>query len=113
SIPAARRMIVDADPVEACLLAAGDERGDVRQRAADGDAEIDADPGHLTKAPALSKRTRLSTFTRSVTQKCRTERARVRWEREARDHGAVKRRNQKKRLQARRPPGPRRLRSPI
>jgi hypothetical protein len=30
SVAAARRMIMDADPIEACLLAAGDERGDVR-----------------------------------------------------------------------------------
>ena len=30
SVPAARRMIVDADAVEAGLLAAGDERGEVR-----------------------------------------------------------------------------------
>jgi hypothetical protein len=52
-------MIMDADPVEACVLAAGDERGDVWQWPADRDAEIDSDPGHLTKAPALSKRTRL------------------------------------------------------
>jgi hypothetical protein len=52
-------MIMDADPVEACLLAAGDERGDVRQRPADRDAEVDADPGHLMNAPAFSKRTRL------------------------------------------------------
>jgi hypothetical protein len=44
-------MIMDTDAVEACLLAAGDERGEVRQRSPNRDSEIDADPGHLTKAP--------------------------------------------------------------
>jgi hypothetical protein len=52
-------MIMDADAVEACLLAAGDERGDVRQRSSNRDSDIDADPGHLTKAPSFSTRFRL------------------------------------------------------
>src|SRR5215831_15463797 len=47
-------MIMDSDAVEACLLAADDERGKVRQRSPNGDSEIDADPGHLTKAPLFS-----------------------------------------------------------
>src|SRR5262249_33616777 len=51
SVAAAGRMIMDTDAVEACLLAAGDERGEVRQRSPNRDSEIDADPGHLTKAP--------------------------------------------------------------
>src|SRR5262249_3699940 len=54
SVPAARRMIMDSDAVEACLLAADDERGEVKQRSPNGDSEIDADPGHLTKAPLFS-----------------------------------------------------------
>src|SRR6516225_5507835 len=54
SVPAAGRMIVDTDAVEACLLAAGDERGEVRQRSSNRDSEIDADPGHLRKAPLFS-----------------------------------------------------------
>jgi hypothetical protein len=47
-------MIMDTDAVEACLLAADDERGEVRQRSPNRDSEIDADPGHLTKAPLFS-----------------------------------------------------------
>src|SRR5262245_25394711 len=47
-------MIVDTDTVEAGLLAADDERGEVRQRSPNRDSEIDADPGHLTKAPLFS-----------------------------------------------------------
>jgi hypothetical protein len=47
-------MIMDTDAVEACLLAAGDERGEVRQRSPNRDSEIDADPGHLTRAPLFS-----------------------------------------------------------
>jgi hypothetical protein len=50
-------MIMDTDAVEACLLAADDERGEVRQRSPNRDAEIDADPGHLTKAPSFSSPT--------------------------------------------------------
>src|SRR5215470_4579746 len=52
--PRIGRMIMDSDAVEACLLAADDERGKVRQRSPNGDSEIDADPGHLTKAPLVS-----------------------------------------------------------
>src|SRR5262249_39477622 len=57
SVPAARRMVVDTDAVEACLLAAGDERGEVGQRSPNRDSQIDADPGHLTKAPSFSSLT--------------------------------------------------------
>jgi hypothetical protein len=39
---------MDADTVEACLFAADDERGKVRQRPTDGNSESDADTGHLT-----------------------------------------------------------------
>src|SRR5215813_13583712 len=49
-------MVVDTDAVEACLLAAGDERGEVRQRSPNRDSKIDADPGHLTKAPYFRAR---------------------------------------------------------
>src|SRR5262245_9363680 len=50
-------MIMDTDAVEACLLAAGDERGEVGQRSPNRDSQIDADPGHLTKAPSFSSLT--------------------------------------------------------
>src|SRR5215475_3403013 len=50
-------MVVDTDAVEARLLAAGDERGEVRQRSPNRDSQIDADPGHLTKAPSFSSLT--------------------------------------------------------
>ena len=51
SVPAAGRMVVDADAVEARVLAAGDERRDVGQGPADRNPEGDAEPGHLTKPP--------------------------------------------------------------
>jgi hypothetical protein len=41
-------MVVDADAVEASVLAAGDKRRDVGQRTADRYPESDAEPGHLT-----------------------------------------------------------------
>jgi hypothetical protein len=39
---------MDADTVEACLLAADDERGEVRQGPTDRNSQRDADPGHPT-----------------------------------------------------------------
>src|SRR5262245_37346561 len=47
-------MIMDTDTVETCLLATGDERGEIRQRSSHRDSEIDADPGHVAKAPSFS-----------------------------------------------------------
>ena len=47
-VPAARRVIVDADAIEACVLATGDERGDVWQGPADRDSKSDANPSHST-----------------------------------------------------------------
>jgi hypothetical protein len=44
---------MDTDAVEACLLAAADERGEVRQRSPNWDSEVDTDPGHLTKVPSF------------------------------------------------------------
>jgi hypothetical protein len=41
-------VVVNAYTVEAGVLATGDERRDVRQRSADGDANGDAKPWHLT-----------------------------------------------------------------
>jgi hypothetical protein len=39
-------MVVNADTVEACRLASGDERGDLRQRPADRNPERDTEPVH-------------------------------------------------------------------
>ena len=47
---------MDTDTVEACLLAAHDERGEVGQRSPNRDSEIDADPRHLTKAPSFASK---------------------------------------------------------
>jgi hypothetical protein len=41
-------MIMDADTVEACLLATGDKSGELGQGPANRDPESDADRGHLT-----------------------------------------------------------------
>jgi hypothetical protein len=46
---------MDADAVEACLLTADDECGEVGQRPPNRDSEIDADPRHLTEAPSFSR----------------------------------------------------------
>jgi hypothetical protein len=43
-------MIVDADTIKACVLAAGYESGNVRQGPADRDPESDPDSGHLTSS---------------------------------------------------------------
>src|SRR5262249_56179950 len=53
SVPAARGMIMDTDTVEACLLAAHDEPGDVRQWSANRDSEIEVEPDHLAKTTTL------------------------------------------------------------
>src|SRR5882672_5724353 len=45
-IPAAGGVVVDADPVEAGILALRDERGDVGKRPTDRNPKSDADPGH-------------------------------------------------------------------
>src|ERR671936_1300099 len=50
-------MVMNADAVEACLLAAGDEGGEVRQGAPNGDSDIHADPLHLREAPSFSRPT--------------------------------------------------------
>jgi hypothetical protein len=47
-------MIMDTDTVEACLLAARDERGEVGQRSPNRDSEVDADPRHLMTAPSFA-----------------------------------------------------------
>jgi hypothetical protein len=39
---------MDADTVEACLFAADDERGKVKQGPTDGNSDSDADTRHLT-----------------------------------------------------------------
>jgi hypothetical protein len=39
-------MVVNADTVESCRLAPGNERGDIRQRPADWNPERDAEPIH-------------------------------------------------------------------
>src|SRR5262249_53072747 len=49
-------MIMDTDTVEARLLAADDERGEVGQRSPNRDPEIDADPRHLTNAPSFASK---------------------------------------------------------
>src|SRR5215467_4488005 len=49
-------MIMDTDTVEARLLAADDERGEVGQRSPNRDSEIDADPRHLTNAPSFASK---------------------------------------------------------
>ena len=46
-IPAAGRMVVDADTVEARVFAAGDESGNVGQGPADRNPQSHAKPGHL------------------------------------------------------------------
>src|SRR5215471_11015720 len=52
-VPAARRVIVDADTIEAGVLATGDERSKVWQRSAEWNAKSDANPGHLASFPIL------------------------------------------------------------
>jgi hypothetical protein len=42
---------MDADTVEACLFAADDERGKIRQGPTDGNSESYADTCHLTTPP--------------------------------------------------------------
>jgi hypothetical protein len=49
-------MIMDTDTVEARLLAAHDERGEVGQRSPNRDSEIDADPRHLMTAPSFASK---------------------------------------------------------
>jgi hypothetical protein len=39
-------MVVDPDTVKSCLLAANDERGEVRQGPTDRNSERDPDPSH-------------------------------------------------------------------
>jgi hypothetical protein len=48
---------MDADTLEACLLAAGNERGEVRQGPANRDPESDADRRHLTSFPKIRTET--------------------------------------------------------
>src|SRR5262249_36336172 len=48
SVTATRGVIMDADTVEACLFAADDERGKVKQGPTDGNSDSDADTRHLT-----------------------------------------------------------------
>src|SRR5689334_16976111 len=50
-------MVMDADAVEACVLAAGDEGGELRQGAPNGHSDIHSDPRHLRKAPSFSRPT--------------------------------------------------------
>ena len=52
-IAAAGRMVVNADAIEAGVLAAGDERRNFGQGAADGDAYGDAKRGHWTLVPIV------------------------------------------------------------
>jgi hypothetical protein len=49
-------MIMDTDTVEARLLAAHDERGEVGQRSPNRDSDVDADPRHLMKAPSFASK---------------------------------------------------------
>jgi len=42
---------MNANTVETCLFAAGDERGKVRQGPTDRNSESNADPRHLTTFP--------------------------------------------------------------
>src|SRR5260370_18471137 len=49
SVTAARGMIMDTDAVEACRLAASDERGEVGQGSTNRDSESDTDRGHLLR----------------------------------------------------------------
>jgi hypothetical protein len=54
---------MDTDTVEACLFAANDERGKVRQGPTDGNSESDTDTFHLTtfSSPDLVTERLLST----------------------------------------------------
>lgn len=52
-VPAARRVIVDADTIKAGVLAADDERSKVWQRSADWNAKSDTNSGHLASFPIL------------------------------------------------------------
>src|SRR5690242_14956103 len=47
-VAAAGRMVVNADAIKSCILAACDECRDVRQRPAYWNTDGDIDPGHLT-----------------------------------------------------------------
>ena len=49
-VPAARRVVVNADAVEASRLAAGDELGEIGQRPPDRNPQCDTDPGHLASS---------------------------------------------------------------
>jgi hypothetical protein len=48
SVSAARRVVMDANTIKTCVLAAGDERCEVRQGPTDRNSKSDANPGHST-----------------------------------------------------------------
>src|SRR5262245_56193018 len=47
-VAATRRMVMDANTIETCVLAAGDERGQLGQGSTDRNAKGEVNPGHST-----------------------------------------------------------------
>src|SRR5262245_33294877 len=50
SVPAARRVVMDANTIKTCVLAPGGERCEVRQGPTDRNSKSDANPGHSTSS---------------------------------------------------------------
>jgi hypothetical protein len=48
SVSAARRVVMDANTIKTCVLAAGDESCEIRQGPTDRNSKSDANPGHST-----------------------------------------------------------------
>jgi hypothetical protein len=67
SVSAARRVVMDANTIKTCVLAAGDESCEIRQGPTDRNSKSDANPGHSNE---------LLQFHAPITSKISTDRSR-------------------------------------